>query len=222
MKKLILILLFLLLSIGYSQYQPVFKYKTNGVGAYFDNWSDTLNAYVWNSIGNDTTITSQLFPPQNGYDGLRQFLLRIDSLGVELDGNSIVIRNFSKPLSGGTSYRQKTVVVDTTSAFNIFFIYQSWLGETFGWVTEDTLEWSLYNDTTRVSTDSVITLAKEATLYTSLFRPTESDGAREYGIWQTQVPTPWRVVGYFPHVASGDTNTVILKLEYADHVPNRR
>jgi hypothetical protein len=219
MKKFLVFLL--LIGCAYAQYGPVFKYKNVG-GRYFDAWSDTAKTYFWHSVGDDTIIISQLFAPTNGYDGLRQFLVRIDSLGNARDGDTISIRNFSYPIAGGSSYKTTSIAIDTTAAFSIFFIVQSYLGETFGWETNDTLEWSLYGDTTRVSTTTSLTLAEEATLYTSLYRPTESDGQRDYGIWQTDVPVPWRVVGYFPHVISGDTNTVALKFEVADHVPNRR
>jgi hypothetical protein len=214
------LLLFLLLIGFIFAQEPVFQY-TAGFTKNHDNWADTLDAFIWHSVGNDTTITGPLFGPKSGYDGLRQFYVRIDSFGVALHGDAISIRNFSKPIQSGSGYKTKSVTIDTTAAFNILFIYQTWLGQTFGWQTNDTLEWSLYSDTTRVTTTTTLTLSEEATLYTSLFRPSETDGERAYGIWQTDVPRPWRVVGYFPHVIAGDTNTVQLKFEVVEHVPNK-
>jgi hypothetical protein len=216
-KKLLLLLL--ACSFVFAQ-EPVFKFRP-GLTKYSDYWADTLDAYIWHSniTDSDSTITSPLIASGLGFDGLRQFFCRIDSFGVARHGDAITIRNFSDPRPA-SQYKETSVTVDTTAAYNIFFLYQTYLGETFGWQTNDTLEWSLYSDTTRADTSRFFTLSDDATLYTSVFKPTESDYMREHGIWQTDVPMPWRVLGYFNSVGN-DTNTVLLKFEYINHTPNR-
>jgi hypothetical protein len=217
MKKIGSILLVLFIPLVFlAQTIPI--YDKHPSGSPKQNWDNINKYYLWSidSASTDTTLTSKTIDFSPGFDGLSEFLVQIeqywDSGDALPDTNYVQNGNITR---GGRIDSTAIIVKDTSWVdFTIWFMLQRYYGEPFGWVTEDTLTW--VNHTTGVTHNEQLTEADKDSMFYCLADPRRGNGL----FWEVSVPKPTRLIMY---TTVSDTDRVVaIKLNYDEHLPNRR
>lgn len=214
MKRFILFLLLAVSVFIYSNTTPIFQWKNYQTGRAWTNWNIDSTLYIFQHTASDSEVTSREFTIEPGFDGFYQFFFEADTITkAERDTTSYTFNNMEG---------SKTLVLDTTFVkTNLCVILEYNLGAPFGWKTLDTLEWTVYSDSARDDTVSIITQDRIGQLLTSKFEPFSPKIEAD---WQSDVPLPFRVGLHSNRVGSkaDTTKSYKIKFNYKAHTPNRR